>query len=261
MLKLMVDYDVMFYVMGIVAMFGVCSKMISGFTLKRIMRASSNMNKSMHKLMKLMRAKYEHACMVSDRVQNIKAFVDKYVHEYSVLGLRIHTWQQIHTQTMWVSAVLGMIGAGMHYQVYGMGEAVYRYAGSGAILMMLLFLLQLTSDEKYLLRTAEVYMVDYLENVCAHRYEKLHQRESGGKSETETGRECGGAYQFMEVKPEINEETDMTSGMEAAAVQVSAVKSGADLETETAVETKEADDDQKESIIRGILEEFLAQRT
>lgn len=177
MLRTMVDYNVMFYVMGVVAAVGVCSKLVSQFALKRLVRASGNMNKSTHKLMKLMRAKYEHACMVSDKVQNVRAFVDKYVFEYRILGLRLHTWQQMQKQTMWMSALLGVLGACMYYQMYGMGEAVYRYAGSGAVLMVLLFLLHITTDEKYLLRSSETYMVDYLENVCAHRYEKLYQRE------------------------------------------------------------------------------------
>lgn len=94
MLRTMVDYNVMFYVMGVVAAIGVCSKLVSQFALKRLVRASGNMNKSTHKLMKLMRAKYEHACMISDKVQNVGAFVDKYVFEYRILGFRLHTWQQ-----------------------------------------------------------------------------------------------------------------------------------------------------------------------
>lgn len=115
MLRTMVDYNVMFYVMGVVAAIGVCSKLVSQFALKRLVRASGNMNKSTHKLMKLMRAKYEHACMVSDKVQNVGAFVDKYVFEYRILGLRLHTWQQMQKQTMWMSALLGALGAWMHY--------------------------------------------------------------------------------------------------------------------------------------------------
>lgn len=178
MLKTMVDYDVMFYVMGVVALVGVCSKMISQLALKRLVRAAGNMNKSTHKLMKLMRAKFEHACMVSDRVQNVNAFVEKYVFEYRVLGLRLHTWQQLLRQSMWACMLLGAMGAGMYYRTYGMGETVYHYGGIGASLMVLLFLLQVTTDERYLLKNAEIYMIDYLENVCMHRYEKTCQREA-----------------------------------------------------------------------------------
>ena len=48
MLRTMVDYNVMFYVMGVVAAIGVCSKLVSQFALKRLVRASGNMNKSTH---------------------------------------------------------------------------------------------------------------------------------------------------------------------------------------------------------------------
>lgn len=296
MLKLMVDYDVMFYVMGVVAVIGICSKMISEFTLKRLVRASSNMNKSAHKLLKLMKAKYEHACMVSDRVQNVNAFVDKYVHEYSILGLRLHTWQQMQKQTMWMSALLGVIGAGMYYQIYGMGEAVYRYAGGGATLMMLLLLLQLTTDEKYLLKTAEVYMIDYLENVCAHRYEKMYQKESAGIGEQAVDREAQGEDLRQEAGQAVMaEETagtkvqaftgnvNVSRGSESAFAGKNAGAETAQAFTESASggsenifsgknvgsfrtmmdqkETEEAEIAQQESIIRKILEEFLAQRT
>ena len=36
MLRTMVDYNVMFYVMGVVAAIGVCSKLVSQFALKRL---------------------------------------------------------------------------------------------------------------------------------------------------------------------------------------------------------------------------------
>lgn len=125
-----------------------------------------------------MRAKFEHACMISDRVENVSAFVEKYVFEYRTLGLRLHTWQQLLRQSMWACALLGAMGAGMYYRTYGMGESVYHYGGIGAALMVLLFLLQVTTDEKYLLKSAKIYMIDYLENVCMHRYEKAYQREA-----------------------------------------------------------------------------------
>ena len=35
----------------------------------------------------------------------------------------------------------------------------------------------LTTDEKYKLQVARNYMVDYLENICLHRYEKAYRKE------------------------------------------------------------------------------------
>lgn len=279
MLRTMVDYNVMFYVMGVVAVIGVCSKLVSQFALKRLVRASGNMNKSTHKLMKLMRAKYEHACMVSDKVQNVGAFVDKYVFEYRILGLRLHTWQQMQKQTMWMSALLGVIGAWLHYRMYGMGEAIYRYAGSGMVLMVLLFLLHITTDEKYLLKSSETYMIDYLENVCAHRYEKLYQKETAVRS-------SGGQENLVNEKPEKNGELFLCEptadtkeesckeeiSPETVQIQEALAKTTAEMNLQMEVSDKvmteekerieaEADAVPREAMIREILEEFLAQRT
>ena len=49
------------------------------------------MDKSAHPLIRLVRAKYEHACMLNDKVQNVGVFVDKYLYEYKVLGMKPHT--------------------------------------------------------------------------------------------------------------------------------------------------------------------------
>ena len=151
MLEVVLDRHIMVILMGIAAAVGVVSKIAAGISLKRLVRASGNMNKSNHSLVRLVKAKFEHACMVSDRVQNVEVFVEKYLHEYRAGGLRLHTWRRLEKAGVWLCLLAGLAGAG------------------GAIL---LFLFQLTSDEKYQLRVIRNYMVDYLENVCAHRYEK-----------------------------------------------------------------------------------------
>ena len=61
--------------MGVAAGIGVLSKLVAHVTLRRMVKAASRMNKSNHKLMRLVRAKFEHASMVSDKVQNVEAFV------------------------------------------------------------------------------------------------------------------------------------------------------------------------------------------
>ena len=151
MLEVVLDRQIMVILMGIAAAVGVISKIAAGISLKRLVRASGNMNKSNHSLVRLVKAKFEHACMVSDRVQNVEVFVEKYLHEYRAGGLRLHTWRRLEKAGVWLCLLAGLAGAG------------------GAIL---LFLFQLTSDEKYQLGVIRNYMVDYLENVCAHRYEK-----------------------------------------------------------------------------------------
>lgn len=56
------------------------------------------MSKSNHPLMRLVRAKFEHACMISDTVENVGVFVDKYLYEYKVCGYdftRCAGWKKI----------------------------------------------------------------------------------------------------------------------------------------------------------------------
>lgn len=172
MLEVVLDRQIMVILMGIAAAVGVISKIIAAVSLKRLVRASGNMNKSSHPLIRLVKAKFEHACMVSDRVQNVEVFVEKYLYEYRAGGLRLHTWRRLEKAGVWLCFLFGLAGAASWYAARGMGDPVLQYAAAGAGGGILIFLFQLTSDEKYQLGAIRNYMVDYLENVCAHRYEK-----------------------------------------------------------------------------------------
>lgn len=54
----------------------------------------------------------------------------------------------------------------------------------GAGLGILVWLFHLTTDENYCMQMAKNYMVDYLENVCLHKYEKANQKERTGRRDS-----------------------------------------------------------------------------
>ena len=56
MLEIILDRHVLFVLMGILTVLGIVSKCIANVTLKRLVRAAGNMNKSTHSLMRLVRA-------------------------------------------------------------------------------------------------------------------------------------------------------------------------------------------------------------
>ena len=60
---MMVSSGSVMYVMAAVGILGVLAKIVNRMTLDRLIKAAGNMPKSTHKLMKLVKAKYEHACM------------------------------------------------------------------------------------------------------------------------------------------------------------------------------------------------------
>ena len=67
------DTRVIVYLMAGIGVLGILAKIINQLTLYRLVRAAGNMPKSTHRLIKLVRAKYEHACMIHDSVENIDA--------------------------------------------------------------------------------------------------------------------------------------------------------------------------------------------
>ena len=88
-------------------------------------------------------------------------------------GLKLHTWRRLERAGVWLCLLFGLAGAGAWYGVYGMSDGVLQYAAGGAGAAVLVFLFQLTGDERYQMTVIRNYMVDHLENVCAHRYEKM----------------------------------------------------------------------------------------
>ena len=171
------DSRVIIYLMTGIGVLGILAKIINQLTLYRLVRAAGNMPKSTHRLIKLVRAKYEHACMIHDSVENVDAFVEKYIYEYRGFLCRTHTWRQIEVLSVWFAGILAALGASVHYLSSGLTETVYQYIAAGIAEMVLLSVVMRLSDEPYKINAVKMYMVDYLENICAFRLKKQNQRE------------------------------------------------------------------------------------
>lgn len=177
MLEVILDKYIIYVLMGAFAILGVVSKLIVSLTLGGMVRGAENMSKSSHPLMRLVRAKFEHTCMISERVENVGVFVDKYLYEHRVLGVKLHSWRRMELTSAGMCLVLGALGGAAEYGVHGMQEGVLWISVTGAVLAVCVFLIHQITDEKYRLEAARNYMVDYLENICLHRYEKTYQKE------------------------------------------------------------------------------------
>ena len=175
MLETIIKHGIIFYAMGIMMLIGVCSKVISHITVRKMTVAASEIQKSNHRLMKLIKAKFEHASMVSDKVQNVGVFVKKYLYEYKIWGMKLSTWKGIHKKSVWLIGTFGGLGVIASYWIQGMNEQTFQYISWTSICIVLLCVMHVMSDERIKLDAAENYIVDYLENVCIHRYEKVNQ--------------------------------------------------------------------------------------
>lgn len=236
--RLAADTSVIVYLMTAFGVLGIISKMINYFTLRRLVKAASNMPKSTHRLIKLVRAKYEHACMIHDSVENTGAFVDKYIYEYRGVLLRIHTWRQFEILSVWFSGILAVLGAALCYLYSGLNESVYQYIAGGAAEIILLSVVMRLSDEEYAVNAVKMYMVDYLDNICVFRLKRQRQNEresidviseGGGKTVFEPvqeGRERGrssSSYREESVSSGYRREI---SGYDQEAVETKSVVAG-----------------------------------
>lgn len=178
MLEVILDKYVIYVLMGVFAVLGILSKLIVSITLRRMVYAAGNMSKSTHPLMRLTRAKFEHACMISEKVENVRVFVEKYLYEYRVMGVKLHSLRRMELTAAGMCLVLGMAGAAMEYRVQGFSNEMATIGVTGVVLGGIVLLVHFITDENYRLEAVRNYMVDYLENICLHRYEKAYQREN-----------------------------------------------------------------------------------
>ena len=177
MLELMLDRHVIYVLMGMSAFAGVVSKVVVGRTLRKLVAAAESMGKSNHPLMRLVRAKFEHTCMISEKVENVGVFVDKYLYEYRVGGVRFHAWRRLQMAGAGLCLILGGVGAIISYRIKGATEQTAMIGGTGVALALIVFLVHMLTDEEYRLEAVRNYMVDYLENIYQHRYEKTYKKE------------------------------------------------------------------------------------
>lgn len=241
MLKTLITEQVLFYLAGGMLVLAFIAQAIVAVSLKRITNAAEDMGKSNHPLMKLVRAKFEHACMVNDKVQDVKAFVERYVHEYRVLGLRLYSWRRLSTICVWSYGILCILGAVGAYSFELMSLEISKYVvlGAGGILFM--SVMHMLTDEAYRLKAVKIYMIDFLGNTYAHRYEKEkrsvkvpEEPQSGEREWEQRIEEPVMSVSAPVTEPEITKESQpASSGM------------------------KEGMDGTKEAKIREILEEFL----
>ena len=177
MLEVMLDRHVIYVLMGMSTFAGVVSKVVVGRTLRKLVAAAESMGKSNHPLMRLVRAKFEHTCMISEKVENVGVFVDKYLYEYRVGGVRLHAWRRLQMAGAGLCLILGGVGAIISYRIKGATEQTAMIGGTGVALALIVFLVHMLTDEEYRLEAVRNYMVDYLENIYQHRYEKTYKKE------------------------------------------------------------------------------------
>ena len=272
--RLAADTGVIAYLMAAAGILGILAKIVNQITLNRLVREAGNMPKSTHRLIKLVRSKYEHACMIRDSVENTDAFVEKYIFEYRGFLFRIHTWRQIEILTVWFAGILAALGASVLYFSSGFSESVYQYITAGAAEVVLLSMVMRLTDEPYKIHALKMYMTDYLENICTVQLRRQGTREretidviaaenssrSSRAAEPESGRRKQEKSEPQAEKRAVRSVKAARGGAEPEEKELPINIEGEPREREDEEKEKSPGERQplREEAIRQILEEFLA---
>ena len=241
--------EIIFYAMGIFLGTSLIAKLISTITIRKMVKEAAEIQKSNHKLMKLIKAKFEHASLVSNRVQNVGAFVDKYLYEYKICGIRLNIWSSIPKKGLFIILILGMFAICESVRIEGMSDSTVEYMQWTGIFVLLLLLVQFVSADRTQLQAARNYMVEYLENVCIHRYAKMHNvavEDLPDETQEDTEMQNKSA-----IEAEVTVEEDNSNQEEISEQDEPKLKIVEKM-------NEEEERSQQEMRIRAILEEFLA---
>lgn len=241
--------EIIFYAMGIFLGTSLIAKLISTITIRKMVKEAAEIQKSNHKLMKLIKAKFEHASLVSNRVQNVGAFVDKYLYEYKICGIRLNIWSSIPKKGLFIILILGMFAICESVRIEGMSDSTVEYMQWTGIFVLLLLLVQFVSADRTQLQAARNYMVEYLENVCIHRYAKMHNvavEDLLDETQEDTEMQNKSA-----IEAEVTVEEDNSNQEEISEQDEPKLKIVEKM-------NEEEERSQQEMRIRAILEEFLA---
>lgn len=192
--KMLLENNVLVYTMTALGVIGVLTTLMCSFLYKRLIKASSDMGNSEHKLMKSMCLRFETCYKLKIGVHNVDSFVDKYVYRHKFCGILLYTWERLCGQAIALSLSITIIFAFLgHYYNCGKDMIIYTL-GLGISVSTLLIAIQVMFDMNKKKNILAANIKDYLENYLKAKLEnefmspeemEKYRREYFEKSEQE----------------------------------------------------------------------------
>ena len=222
--------------------FGVDVKVVQTFILINLVEESENIPTAKNKLIKQMKLKFENCYRLNLGVNNVKAFVDKYIHKYKICGININHLERIPIIITWICAVAGIgcgcicylqnysVKVGSLYEIYGVGSAV------------ILKLTEIILDAPYKKKVLYINLIDFFENSLQIRLMQDVKKIAAVSNEIE---------EEMNEMPVIQELKGEQRNQEA-------ILHYRKKEKESKEEEKKASDKNAEAIIEDVISQFLS---
>lgn len=160
--------DIIRYVIIGTTVLAVLFKVIESFIYIGLLKQAENIPNSKNKLIKQMKLKYENCYKLNLGVNNVNAFVDKYMHKHKVCGISMHSFVRLPLMIMLFNAILG-VASGVLCYMMGLSDrvgALYEIYGAASVGLILLSGILL--DTGYKRRLVRISLVEFFDNSFAN---------------------------------------------------------------------------------------------
>lgn len=169
-MELLMNNKIVWSIVGI-CLFDVLAKVMLRHTYQRLLRAAADIGRSEHRLMKMLRMKFDTCYQLKIGVPNVSLFVEKYLRHYRVLGIPMKSWESI-TNLCIVLVMSASVGNGLLAMMQQQsGEQVFFPLLAGVIGTSFLLLVDVLWNMENCFEMLRVDITDYLENICKPRLE------------------------------------------------------------------------------------------
>jgi hypothetical protein len=232
--------EIIKYCIIVSTLIGVLFKVAQAFIYIKLMQETENVPASKNKLIKQMKLKFENCFKLNRGVNNVGAFVDKYMYKHRICGISLYDFNRIPIIAAWLSGLTGIVcGCICYLENFSvrMGS-VYEIYGVGSIIILKLADVILDTNHKK--KVVVVNLIDFFENSLINH---LSPDVTNAVALTEEERE------MLEEIPAVKE-AKVTK--EKNILEYTKNKKGKNKEAET-IPNKEA-----EAIIQDVLSQFLS---
>lgn len=156
--------DIIKYCIIVITIMGVLFKVAQALIYINLMEESENVPASKNKLIKQMKLKFENCFKLNLGVNNIEAFVDKYMYKHKVCGLSIYNFNKIPIIAAWFGGLLGIVSGCICYleNISVRTGSIYEIYGIGSIIILKLS--EIILDTAHKKNIVYINLIDFFEN-------------------------------------------------------------------------------------------------
>lgn len=157
------NYLVAYFMLVLFVIGGVC-KIIIGASLSGVIRESDNMNNTRQNLLKQIKLKFENCHRLNLQINNVSAFINKYIYKYKLLGVSIKRLNNAANTCFLLCITIGFLSGVLIYINSVDVNKIVIYMSEGIVLSLCGLIWNNVIDIKTKIEIIKINIQDFLEN-------------------------------------------------------------------------------------------------